>query len=166
MRRRPPVRFSVLTILAVLILALGSTGSAEARALVCRSRDLDTDEVFSIKAPRKGGGRALSVTLQCGNEEYGWRHIKQRGHVRELGWDDDFFQWAMKQTLIAPTEIELQDNGRFAYEAPIWQIFYDRNGSRDCREYDFTVVMPKTGIVTTAFGRYRRTAACNPPACR
>ena len=72
----------------------------------------------------------------------------------------------MKQTLAGPSKIDVQDNGRYAYKAPIWQIFYDRNGYRHRREYDFEVVTRKSGLVITAYGHYRRTVRCQSVGCR
>ena len=106
------------------------------------------------------------VTLRCGEDPsplsgWGWRHIKGRRHLGDLGWDDDLFMWAMKQTLkgAAPT---YQDRGTLLYSGPIYLINYDEKVGHWFRaEYNFDVaVIPSNGNVVTAYGNYKRTTDC------
>jgi len=106
------------------------------------------------------------VTLRCGEDPsplsgWGWRHIKGRRHLGDLGWDDDLFTWAMKQTLKGadPTP---QSRGTLLYAGPIYLINYDQNVGHWFRaEYDFRVaVISSNGNVVTAFGNYNKTTDC------
>jgi RHS repeat-associated protein len=127
----------------------------------CGKRDRATKLMWEVRT-----SNGVRANLRCGDAAGGWRHIKARGHVRELGWSDDFFMWAMKQTLKGGTATRTSPYNRWQFTGPIWQVFYDRSGKAYRREYDFTVITAKGGYVITAYGNYRGTVQCSTPYCR
>jgi hypothetical protein len=132
----------------------------------CGKRAKVYDRIWSVKAH---DGRV--VFLRCGEfpdpsiptEGWGWRHITSRGHVAQLGWDADYFMWAMQQTVKGADPIDQPARGTVLYSGPILTIRYDKvAGSWFRDEYDFKVaVVRKTGDVVTAFGNYLKTINCH-----
>ena len=126
----------------------------------CGKRDRADKLVWEVKT------QGIRANLRCGDAAGGWRHIKARGHVASLGWSDDFFKWAMQQTLKGGTATRTSPYNRWQFSGPIWQVFYDGSGNAYRREYDFTVITAKGGYVITAYGNYRGTVQCANPYCR
>lgn len=122
--------------------------------MACRSRDSKGKilETTRAAAPPGRNGRRLDVYLKCGTSGWGWRHIRGGAdHVRQFGYGEDTFRFAIRQTLTGPTRIiDEKDRGTWAYIAPIG-ICPDSRCTAP-REYRFTVVVSKrTGNIITAF---------------
>jgi len=106
------------------------------------------------------------VFLRCGEFQppsggWGWRHIIGRQHPGQLGWDQDYFMWAMQQT-VQGADPKDQSNGTLLYYGPILTIRFEKAaGSYFRDEYSFkVVVIRRNGDVLTAYGDYLRTTNC------
>jgi hypothetical protein len=107
------------------------------------------------------------VFLRCGQfpsdtgGDWGWRHIAGRSHPAELGWDQDYFMFAMQQ-IVRGADPRPEPSGTLQYVGPIYTIRYEKaQGSYFRDEYRFTViVIRRTGNVLTAYGSYLKTTNC------
>jgi hypothetical protein len=127
----------------------------------CGKRAKVYDKIWSVKAHDR-----RVVFLRCGEFQppsggWGGRHIIARQHPGQLGWDQDFFMWAMQQT-VQGADPEPEPSGTLVYVGPILRIRYEKaTGSYFRDEYIFTVVViRRNGDVLTAFGRYQKTVNC------
>ena len=128
----------------------------------CGKRAKVYDKIWSVKAHDR-----RVVFLRCGefpqgpSGGWGWRHITSRGHSTELGWDQDFFMWAMQQT-VQGADPQPEPGGTLEYLGPILRIRYEKAaGSYFRDEYKFTViVIQRNGNVLTAYGDHVRTVPC------
>src|SRR3982074_741646 len=122
---------SCIGILAVMALsfvwspAVGAPGSSAAVAPMsggpnCGKRAKVYDRVWSVKAHDH-----RVVFLRCGEfpgdtgqgQGWGWRHIAARQHPGQLGWDQDFFMWAMQQT-VKGADPQPEPGGTLEYVGP------------------------------------------------
>jgi len=125
----------------------------------CGKRAKVYDKIWSVKAHDR-----RVVFLRCGefpdppSQGWGWRHIVARNHVAQVGWDQDFFMWAMQQT-VEGADPKDQGNGTLLYTGPILTIRYEKAaGSYFRNEYNFrVVVIRRNGNALTAYGEYLRT---------
>ena len=128
----------------------------------CGKRAKVYDKIWSVKAHDN-----RVVFLRCGefpngpSQDWGWRHITAEQHPGELGWDQDFFMWAMQQT-VQGADPQPEPSGTLEYVAPILRIRYEKAaGSYFRDEYKFTViVIRRNGDVLTAYGTYKKTTNC------
>jgi hypothetical protein len=128
----------------------------------CGKRAKVYDKIWSVNAHDR-----RVVFLRCGefpdppSQGWGWRHIVPRGHATELGWDLDFFMWAMQQT-VRGADPQPEPGGTLEYLGPILRIRYEKAaGSYFRDEYKFTVIVIKrNGNVLTAYGNHLRTVPC------
>jgi hypothetical protein len=131
----------------------------------CGKRAKVYDRIWSVKAHDH-----RVVFLRCGefpnphppSQGWGWRHIVARNHPAQLGWDQDYFMWAMEQTVEGADPRYEADNGTLLYSAPIFTIRFDKAaGSYFRDEYTFkVVVIRRNGNALTAYGEYLRTTNC------
>jgi hypothetical protein len=130
----------------------------------CGKRAKVYDRIWSVKAHDH-----RVVFLRCGefpngpSEGWGWRHIMAKQHPAQLGWDQDYFMWAMQQTVQGADPKYQPNNATFLYSAPIFTIRFDNAaGSYFRDEYTFKViVIRRNGDVITAYGDYLRTTNCH-----
>jgi hypothetical protein len=128
----------------------------------CGKRAKVYDKIWSVKAHDR-----RVVFLRCGefpngpSEGWGWRHIAAKQYPGQLGWDQDFFMWAMQQT-VQGTDPRPEPGGTLEYFGPILRIRYEKAaGSYFRDEYKFTVIcIRRNGDVLTAYGRYLKTTNC------
>lgn len=130
----------------------------------CGKRAKVYDKIWSVKAHDR-----RVVFLRCGefpngaipSEGWGWRHIIAKHHPAELGWDQDFFMWAMQQT-VQGADPQPEPGGTLEYVGPILRVRYEKaEGSYFRDEYKFTViVIRRNGDVLTACGTYKKTTNC------
>ena len=91
------------------------------RGGLCGKRAKVYDKLWSVKAPRPKGlyfFAAVSFPREATPEGWGWRHIATGNHPGELGFDQNYFMWALQQTVGA--DPSSQGNGTLLYSAPIY----------------------------------------------
>jgi hypothetical protein len=93
------------------------------------------------------GGTSRSVTISP-------RSASTRG----------LFRFAVRETLRHPDRSYVQANGRYHYEGRVYYVVGGFFGDVQ-HEYDFNVIVSKSGDVVTAYGSYNRTLPY-PPDCR
>ena len=97
----------ILAVVAACFVWSPPAGAAASSATVapmsggpnCGKRAKVYDKIWSVKAHDN-----RVVFLRCGEFQpptggWGWSHIIGRQHPGQLGWDQDFFMWAMQQTV-------------------------------------------------------------------
>jgi hypothetical protein len=103
--------------------------------------------VGTYKTKQVGKGGYRTVTLYCGNNSYGYRHLEP--HVGQYfgGWGN--FNFSIAATLKAPGQVVTQTNGNYRYSAPVYQCFYEGY------YYIWTFYVVRTivsGSIVTAYG--------------
>ncbi len=161
----------ILAVVAACFLWSPPAGAAASSATVapmsggpnCGKRAKVYDKIWSVKAHDR-----RVVFLRCGefpngpSQGWGWGHIIAKQHPAQLGWDQDYFMWAMQQTVQGADPKYQPNNATLLYSAPIFTIRFDKAaGSYFRGEYSFkAVVIRRNGDVLTAYGDYLRTTNC------
>lgn len=101
---------------------------------------------------RYGRGGYRTDILYCGNDNYGYRHLKP--HIGQYfgGWGG--FTYSVGAVLLKPQKTTPQKNGNYRKYGPIYQCFYA--GYYVVWRF-YVIVGIRSGSIVTAYGHKERT---------